>query len=191
MHDPTAVRVTERARHLRQPHLHHGNRHRPVLANHGFEGRTGHKLHHEILHLVGFLDRINRDDVGVVERRHGDRFAVEALDHAGGEHQTRRHHLDRDAAVELDLAGEDYRSHAAVAERAANLVLVADRGPEVVEDAVPGRSAGLFDRRPDDFVLDGAAMGAKTVTSEEAAAALPTGRLRQGDLRWQRGLTYT
>ena len=188
MHHPPAVRITQGAGNLGEPHLHYGDRQWPVLPDHGLERRAGHILHHKVLELVGFFDGVDRDDVRMIEGSHRDRFAMEALDHARGEHEAWRHDLDRDTPVELDLAREKHSGHAAEAEGAADFVLVAGDTAKVLEDAVPRRTGRLFhERRAERLLLRGSAMRAEAITGKKTAATLRARGLGCGHGRmfWQ------
>jgi hypothetical protein len=57
------------------------------------------------VHVAGLLDRVDRDDVGVVQRGDGARFAGEALAPLPVRGQRRRQDLERDRARERRVLG--------------------------------------------------------------------------------------
>ena len=68
--------------------------------------------HDEEVKTLRLPHRKAGDDVGVIEVRDGDRFALEALDHALAHEQAGRHDLDRDLAVERDVVRQEHGGHA-------------------------------------------------------------------------------
>ena len=69
------------------------------------------------------LDRIDRDDVRVVEGGDGARFALKAREPLGIARQFGRQHLQRDVAPELGVAGTIDLAHAACAKLVENSVV--------------------------------------------------------------------
>ena len=77
---------------------------------------------------MGFLHRVDRDDMRVAERGRRPRFALEALDHAGAHlKQGRREHLDRHLAIQREVMGEVDGGHAAAPQHTEDFVF-AERG---------------------------------------------------------------
>ena len=104
--DAVAVRVLERIRDLA------GEEQRSARRNRASQGPAFHELHHEVVrpHVE------QRADVGVVERRHGQRLVAEALLEA------LLRHLHRDRPLEPRVAGLVDVAHPARAHRAQDLV---------------------------------------------------------------------
>ena len=69
------------------------------------------------------VDRVDRDDVGMVERGDRTRFALEAVASLGVVGQRVREHLQGDAATELRVVGEEDFAHATRADRADDAVV--------------------------------------------------------------------
>src|SRR5262249_12585009 len=57
-------------------------------------------------------DFVNGDNVGVVQTRHGARFALETLRCALGCNMSGQDHLDRDKSIQADLPGAVDNAHA-------------------------------------------------------------------------------
>ena len=66
---------------------------------------------------VDLLNRVDRDDVGMIELGGGARLALEALPAVGVAGQFAGQHLQRDAPLELGVFGEVHLAHAALAEQ--------------------------------------------------------------------------
>ena len=81
------------------------------------EGRPLDQLEDQGSHTVGFLQSVDRADVGVVERRQQARLAREARSTLGVGREMRRQDLYRDVASELVVARAIDLAHAAGAER--------------------------------------------------------------------------
>ena len=71
---------------------------------------------------VGGADVVDRDDVGIVERRGGARLLLEAVQPVGVGGEVGRQHLDGDVAVEAVVAGAIDLAHPAGAQQADDLV---------------------------------------------------------------------
>ena len=107
----------------------HGNRNRQDLVesqaafrNHFGEGPSFDQLHREERHAVDGLDRMNRDDVRMVERGDGPGLALEALAAFGIECRRVRQHLERDEPVEPRVPRFVDLAHTPAAERGDDLV---------------------------------------------------------------------
>ena len=90
------------------------------------------QLHRQEPDAVGLLDRVDRDDVRVVERGNGARFALEAGEPSGSRANGGGQHFDRDVAAQPRVARAVDLAHAAGAERSQDLYgprrVPADRG---------------------------------------------------------------
>ncbi len=96
----------------------------PPDGDQGVERLAAHELHGEKRNAVRLLDRVDRDDVGVVQRRDGARLAPEALDPLRRSRHLGRQDLERDLARELRVLGQVDLAHAALAELPENPVLI-------------------------------------------------------------------
>lgn len=97
------------------------------------------ELHGEEVHVAGLLDRVDGDDVGVVERGDGLGLALEALAALAVGADRGWEHLEGDAAVEVRILGRVDLAHAAVAEGARDPVVV-QRQPDHAASQVAGAS---------------------------------------------------
>src|SRR2546430_3775612 len=79
VHDAALVSVAERRPDLMHDRLHHGDRQRADFADDRVARATLDELHDEVEGLLGLSDRVDRDDVGMAERRRGARFELEPL----------------------------------------------------------------------------------------------------------------
>ena len=122
MHDAPLVRradrIGERNTDLEQLVERH-----PALRDALRERPAVHQLHREEEHALVLLDRVDRDDAGVVERGDGARFALETGAAIGVVGESLRQHLERDLAAELRVLGEVHLAHAAGAQRAEDPVV--------------------------------------------------------------------
>ena len=180
VHDALVVRVLERARELHEQVLDDWDRKRCVLADDLLEGRALDELHDEEQQLGVVADRVDDDDVRVVELRRGARLALEAVFHAVVESQLRQHDFDGHLAVEPQVVREVHGGHATASELAADLVLAhrgrAQNGHEPravrVRLTAVGRP-GRFDSRCGSS--GGAACATEPVLGEDRGPALEAG----------------
>ena len=90
------------------------------------------QLHRQEPDAVLILDRIERDDIRVVEAGHGARLVFESRQAFGVRGHVGRQHLERDVTTEAAIARTVHLAHAARAERGDDLVLTepGSRGKE-------------------------------------------------------------
>ena len=100
-------RVGERDREVQQP----GERQSARRHERG-ERLALDQLHGEEADAAGFLDRVERHDVPVVQRGDGPRLALEALEQVGPRGQVRGQQLHRHVAAETGVAGAIDLAHA-------------------------------------------------------------------------------
>ncbi len=122
-----AVRIAERAGDLAQDGLHHRDGQRSQLTDDRVEGATLDVLHHEVEQMLAVTNRVDRNDVGMAERRGGLGLTPETLDPVA-EAQHRRHDLDGDLAVERDVMREIHRRHPAATKLAGDVVVAEGGG---------------------------------------------------------------
>ncbi len=91
------------------------------------EGLALYHLHGQEAHPAIFLDRVQGDDVGMVEGGDGLGLALEALEPLGVGGQLGFEHLDRHDALEVRIPGPEHLADAAGAERAEDLVVAEPR----------------------------------------------------------------
>ena len=72
---------------------------------------------------VGFLERVDRGDVGVVERGEQVGLALEASEPLGISRHLGRQHLDRHVAIQVGVGGAIHLAHAPRAERGSDAVI--------------------------------------------------------------------
>ena len=75
------------------------------------------ELHDEGVHAGGFLEPVDRGDVGMVQRRKRLRFALEPRQTLRVRGERIGQDLDRDLAAETGIGGAVDRAHAAFADR--------------------------------------------------------------------------
>ncbi len=122
VHDPLLVgrvnRVGQRDRDVEEPvEL------ETLLADAPGRAFAVDQLHREEVDAVGLLDRVDRDDVRVVERRDGLRFALEPLQAITAPGQLRGQDLERHLPLELRVLGEVHLAHSACSELPENPVV--------------------------------------------------------------------
>jgi hypothetical protein len=106
-----------------------GERH-PAGSNAFRQRLPLHQLHRQEEEAVSFLDRVNRDDIRVVEGGDGTRFTFESRPAVGIARRLVRQDLERDLASELRVFGQVDFAHAAGAQRAQDAI---------VREGLPGR----------------------------------------------------
>ena len=75
-----------------------------------------HQLHDDEAAGLGLAGLVDRDDVGMVQRRDGQRLADEAVHRLRFLIQPRRHQLERDVASQPIVVGQIHLAHAAAAD---------------------------------------------------------------------------
>ena len=98
------------------------------LLDHFRQALAFDELHRVVVDAAFAADRVDRDDVRVVERGGGAGFVLEAGQLLAVEHRGERQHLQRDAAAEGELLGFVDDAHAAAADFAQD-AKVAQRCP--------------------------------------------------------------
>ena len=85
----------------------------PHLADYLGQGLPFHKLHRVVMHAPLAPDRVDLNDVGVLQRGGGQGFIVEPLQLAGIENGSKREGLQRHPATQRDLLGFVDDAHSA------------------------------------------------------------------------------
>ena len=109
MQDAALVRRTDRVGEWNRDPEQSVERH-PAFRDQLVQRLPVHELHRQEGCLAGLIDRVQRDDVRVVERGDGARFALETLA-AGGGH-TGRQDFERYLTAERQILGEIHLAHA-------------------------------------------------------------------------------
>ncbi len=112
MHDALVVRGCERVGEGRGTPDHAVHRH-PALGDEAVEGLAFDKLHGEEVNALGFFNREDRDDAGMIEGGQGLGLAAEALQAIRVCGHRGRQHLERHVAAELRVGGAIHLAHAA------------------------------------------------------------------------------
>ncbi len=120
--DPLVVRRGERVGKRRRDGEELSQRHAPGRDPLG-ELLPAHQLHGQEVDAVRLLDRVDVDDVGVIERRQRPSLAPEPLEAFLTAREVGRQHLQRHLAAELRVLGEIDLAHAALAELGGDLVV--------------------------------------------------------------------
>ncbi len=192
MHDALGVRRLERVRDLDRDGEDLVHRHRPP-SHHLGQGLAVEQLHHDEVLLLVLLDRVDRADAGVVERRGGARLALEPLERARVPRHLGAQELERHAPPELRVLGLVDDAHAAAAE-------LADDG--VVANGVAGEGFhGGEDARRRDGARSNASplaaigsyrrsLGAGGGAGDGALSAVTTGYPRRCQSRYPSSSTY-
>ena len=109
------------------------------------EAFARHVLHHDEpdVRARHRAERVDDDDVRVVQPREQPRFATEPRIGLEQHRGVRLQQLDRDRPIELAIGREQHRAHAALTELADDLVLVPEKGPrrEIGDARLPCHSA--------------------------------------------------
>ena len=121
MHDALVVRRRERVR-QRDTQLHDARDRQPARRHLPIQAMALDQLHRQEPDAVLVFDRVERDDIRVVEAGHGARLVLEARQAFGVRRHVGRQHLERDVATEAAVAGAVHFAHAARAERGDDLV---------------------------------------------------------------------
>ena len=121
MHDALVVRRSEALRGLRgvRRRLSRGQWAAPQLVA---QSRPLEQLHHGVRRGTFPADVVDREDVGMAERRDDTRLALEARERLLVLGEPLRQHLDRDVALQPGVAGAIDLAHPARADRRQDLV---------------------------------------------------------------------
>jgi hypothetical protein len=95
----------------------------PSGAHPQAETVTLHQLHCDEADAIGFLHRVDGDDVRMVQGRDSLRFTLKALEASGVLREGGRQHLQRDPPVERQVFGHVDFAHAAGAKLADDAVV--------------------------------------------------------------------
>ena len=121
MHDAALVRRRQRVG-QRDREIEHARKRKSARRHQPVEALSLDQLHGQEADPVRLLDRVERDDVRVVERRDGLGLALEARQAVGMGGHVLGQHLDRDLAAEPRVARAIDLAHPARAERRDDLV---------------------------------------------------------------------
>ena len=127
MHDALLVCRRERIRE-RDAQLDDERDGQPARCQLAIQAVALDQLHRQESDAVLILDRIERDDIRVVEGRHDARLVFEARQAFGVGGHVRRQHLERDVTTEAPVARTVHLAHPARAEPGDDLVF-AESGP--------------------------------------------------------------
>ncbi len=86
------------------------------------QGLARHELHHQKRRIVSHIDRVDRHDVLVRDRRRRLRLAQESALRRFAHRRHRRKHLDRHQPLEHAVVRLKHHTHAAATDHAANLI---------------------------------------------------------------------
>ncbi len=126
-------------------------------------------LHHKVMEVVGLLDRVDVDDVGVAQGGYRLSLQPEPRDHGLVRQEVRSDDLDRDHASECDVLPEVDRPHGSATQLAENFELASRGLDQLGRLGVPQRHV-RDDRRL--FGARGSALWAELVFSPHGGAAL-------------------
>ena len=121
MHHALLVRRRERIRE-RDAQLHDARDRQPARCHLPIEAVALDQLHRQEPDAVLVLDRIERDDIRVVEAGHGARLVLESRQAFGVRGHVGGQHLERDVTTEAAVARTVHLAHAACAERGDDLI---------------------------------------------------------------------
>ena len=124
---------------------------RPPLRNRQRERLALDQLHREEQDRSGLLDRVDRDDVRMVQRGGCARFTLEPAEPIGISGKGRRQDFDRDVTAEARVAGAVHLAHAAAAEQRHDLVGPKRRPGGENHLMWPGDCASLYPTRAPGF----------------------------------------
>ena len=94
-----------------------------ILRDHPVEGPSIHQLHRQEPNAACVLYRVNRDNVGMIERRHRPRLAFETVQPLRVIGKLLRQHLERYLPPELGVLGPPHLPHPTRAERRGDAVV--------------------------------------------------------------------
>jgi hypothetical protein len=120
------------------------------IRQRGAERDASHELAREVQLAVDLLERVDRRDCGMGQRRGGACLACQALARAGVAAERARQHLQRDGAAQAIVAGGVHHAHAAAADFLADFVRADTRARErgvgrFVEELGGDRPCGTFE----------------------------------------------
>ncbi len=113
MNDVAVVRVRQSIGDFAQNATHFHRRYWPVLLQTHPEVIALDVRHHEVDEIVALFDRVDRNDVRMIQLRGRLGFAKESLSDVGAETELGRQHLDRDLALQPSVARAIHDSHTA------------------------------------------------------------------------------
>jgi len=96
---------------------------KPALGEKVVERLSFDQFHREEVGAVSFLDRVERDDVRMIEGGDGARFALEAGEALGIAGHVGREHLERYVAAEFGIRSAVNLTHSASANRARDAIV--------------------------------------------------------------------
>ena len=121
VHDAARVRRLQTARDLRGYGERFAGRQRSPVKKVA-QRLAVEKLRNCVTHAVVVAEVVNRQDVGVRNRRHRTRLALEACDAIGIGGEGFRQNLDRDLAAQVRIVSPIHFAHSAGADRADDFV---------------------------------------------------------------------
>jgi hypothetical protein len=122
----------------------------PLAVNALPEGLALEQLHRNEVPPLVLIDVVDRTDIGMIQRRGGARFALEALDRLAVAGQVLRQELQRDGALEPQILGPVDDAHAAGTECLDDPVMrdaFADHGGSPHRQAAHGDDGHLISPR--------------------------------------------
>ena len=123
MDDTISVSVAQRFTHFGHYSLDHGYRELADLLDNRVERSPIHELHDEIEQFFGLFDRVNRNDMGMIERGCRSGLELEPLYHTVTKQECRQHDLDGHLAIQLYVMREEDGGHSAGSQLGKDLVL--------------------------------------------------------------------
>ena len=95
---------------------------KPSRRNELLQRLAVHQLHREKVHAAALFDRVERDDVGMIEGCGRPRFTVEPRQPVLVRGHIRRQHLECNLSAEPSVEGSIHLAHAALAEVADDFI---------------------------------------------------------------------
>ncbi len=136
MDDAAVVSVFERLPDLIENGLHHGNRQLPAFLDDGVQTPPSDELHDEIEQRLVFLDGVDRDDIGMGERRRRAGLPLESLGGPLARKQGGKHDLDGHLAIQGEVVRQVDHRHATATQLREDFIVPDGRIAERVEDGV-------------------------------------------------------
>ena len=103
-----------------------------------------HVAHRQVRERCGLADSIDRDDVGVVQRRRHLGLALESPDDRGAEQQVGRQYFERDRAPELPFHSPVHDRHPAATDLALDIVVVRELPANELEQGIARPSGAAY-----------------------------------------------
>jgi hypothetical protein len=122
MHDSFFVRRRDRIRE-RPPDLHYSFDRQCTFRDQLLQRLSFDKFHGQEERSVCLFDRINRDDVGMIERRHRACFAPESRQRIGIVRHSLRQQFQRHVAPQLGIRSPVHFAHSAGSDGGNDLVM--------------------------------------------------------------------